>query len=162
MTTPAHISARLRQIRLQQQMTLKQVEIKSRGKWKAVVVGSYERGTRSLSISRAEELCHFYGVPLSQLFSSSAQVRTDEATRTSHRELWRFDLRRLSAVKTHPDNFTHLIHNFLQNIAIKRDDWNGEVITIRNTDKELLGLLTQKENGALLNSLTNRNLILKN
>ena len=70
MTTPVEISRRLRQIRKQQNLTLKQVEIRSRGKWKAVVIGSYERGTRSLSISKAKSLCEFYGVPLSALFKS--------------------------------------------------------------------------------------------
>ena len=73
MTTPIEISKRLRQIRKQQNLTLKQVEIRSRGKWKAVVIGSYERGTRSLSISKAKSLCEFYGVP-SQLSFKSKQI----------------------------------------------------------------------------------------
>ena len=67
---------RLRHIRQQQNLTLKQVEIKSRGKWKAVVVGSYERGTRSLSIQRASELCTFYEVPLTALFKDSVHNET--------------------------------------------------------------------------------------
>ncbi|NDA95938.1 MAG: XRE family transcriptional regulator, partial [Actinobacteria bacterium] len=62
------VAQRLRHIRQQQNLTLKQVEIRSRGKWKSVVVGSYERGVRALSIAKAEELCAFYGVPAESLF----------------------------------------------------------------------------------------------
>ena len=65
MATPLEIGKSLRDIRRQQELTLKQVEIKSRGVWKAVVVGSYERGSRTLSIEKALRLCEFYGVPVS-------------------------------------------------------------------------------------------------
>ena len=41
------LGARLRAIRTQQGLSLHGVEEKSRGRWKAVVVGSYERGERS-------------------------------------------------------------------------------------------------------------------
>ena len=38
------LGARLRAIRTQQGLSLHGVEEKSQGRWKAVVVGSYERG----------------------------------------------------------------------------------------------------------------------
>jgi len=40
------LGAKLRSIRQQQGLSLHGVEEKSQGKWKAVVVGSYERGDR--------------------------------------------------------------------------------------------------------------------
>ena len=52
------LGARLRAIRTQQGLSLHGVEEKSQGRWKAVVVGSYERGDyngRILSI-RQEDL----------------------------------------------------------------------------------------------------------
>ncbi|NDC12712.1 MAG: hypothetical protein EBZ85_01040 [Actinobacteria bacterium] len=61
MATPIEIGSRLRDIRRQQELTLKQVEIKSRGVWKSVVVGSYERGTRTLSIENSQELARLVG-----------------------------------------------------------------------------------------------------
>src|SRR3984885_13949655 len=46
------LGARLRAIRTQQGLSLHGVEEKSRGRWKAVVVGSYERGDRSVTLPK--------------------------------------------------------------------------------------------------------------
>src|SRR5882757_8456683 len=61
------LGTRLRAIRMQQHLSLHGVERKSGGKWKAVVVGSYERGDRAVSVQRLSELADFYGVPVSDL-----------------------------------------------------------------------------------------------
>ena len=56
------LGARLRAVRAQQHLSLQGVERKSGGRWKAVVVGSYERGDRAVSVQRLAELaastCH--------------------------------------------------------------------------------------------------------
>ena len=154
MTTPLEISIRLRQIRKQQNLTLKQVEIRSRGKWKAVVIGSYERGTRSLSISKAKSLCEFYGVPLSALFQSEGiqQVPPTEGA-------LRIDLRNLRSKISQNDSLIGQLHNLLSFIARRRDDWNGEIMTIRLQDNEVLGLLVQKEQSELRKALEIRDLL---
>jgi transcriptional regulator with XRE-family HTH domain len=156
MTTPLEISIRLRQIRKQQNLTLKQVEIRSRGKWKAVVIGSYERGTRSLSISKAKSLCEFYGVPLSALFQSEGiqQVPPTEGA-------LRIDLRNLMSKISQNDPLIGQLHNLLSFIARRRDDWNGEIMTIRLQDNEALGLLVQKEQSELRKALEIRDLLFK-
>src|SRR6476660_5166546 len=61
------LGARLRAIRTQQGLSLHGVEEKSHGRWKAVVVGSYERGDRAVTVQRLSELADFYGVPVSEL-----------------------------------------------------------------------------------------------
>src|SRR5262252_7611376 len=61
------LGARLRAVRTQQHLSLHGVERKSGGKWKAVVVGSYERGDRAVSVQRLSELADFYGVTVSDL-----------------------------------------------------------------------------------------------
>jgi transcriptional regulator with XRE-family HTH domain len=53
------LGARLRSIRQQQGLSLQGVEGKSHGRWKAVVVGSYERGDRAVTVSRLAELADF-------------------------------------------------------------------------------------------------------
>lgn len=163
MSTPTSVSIRLRQIRLQQNLTLKQVEIKSRGKWKAVVVGSYERGNRSLSVAKAAQLCDFYGVPLNLLFSDVKQDETSTTVGSAAREVesWRIDLRKLREIQNSLDEFAQLIYQFLGQISIKRDDWNGEILTIRKSDQEILGLLTRKERHEVKQALINRGLLLK-
>ena len=50
------LGARLRAIRTQQGLSLHGVEEKSRGRWKAVVVGSYERGDRSVTVQKLADL----------------------------------------------------------------------------------------------------------
>ena len=156
MTTPLEISQRLRQIRKQQNLTLKQVEIRSRGKWKAVVIGSYERGTRSLSISKAKTLCEFYGVPLSALF----QIEGIQQVPPSEGAL-RIDLRNLRSKISQNDPLISQLHNLLSFIARRRDDWNGEIMTIRLQDNEVLGLLVQKEQSELRKALEIRDLLFK-
>ena len=156
MTTPLEISIRLRQIRKQQNLTLKQVEIRSRGKWKAVVIGSYERGTRSLSISKAKSLCEFYGVPLSALF----QIEGIQQVPPSEGAL-RIDLRNLRSKISQNDSLIGQLHNLLSFIARRRDDWNGEIMTIRLQDNEILGLLIQKEQSELRKALEIRDLLFK-
>src|SRR5438874_654166 len=61
------LGARLRAIRTQQGLSLHGVEEKSQGRWKAVVVGSYERGDRAVTVQRLAELADFYGVPVQEL-----------------------------------------------------------------------------------------------
>ncbi|MBN9620185.1 MAG: helix-turn-helix transcriptional regulator, partial [Actinobacteria bacterium] len=61
------LGARLRAVRTRQHLSLHGVERKSEGRLKAVVVGSYERGDRAVSVQRLAELAEFYGVPVSDL-----------------------------------------------------------------------------------------------
>ncbi len=154
MPTPLHIAQRLKHIRHQQHLTLKQVEIKSRGKWKAVVVGSYERGTRSLSIAKAEELCNFYSVPLSALFRDMDQTSTRNLSRGAT-----LDLRKLRGILGSPDEFARLVYGLLNWIATKRDDWNGELLSIRSSDIDTLMIITAKTEQELAEALTNRELL---
>jgi len=58
-----YIGERLRNVREQQGLTLHDVEVKSNGKFKGSAVGMYERGDRSLTAARLNELATFYQVP---------------------------------------------------------------------------------------------------
>lgn len=153
MPTPLHIAQRLKHIRQQQQLTLKQVEIKSRGRWKAVVIGSYERGTRSLSIAKAEELCDFYNVPLSALLrdeeTHGSQIPSSGLT---------LDLRKLRTILATPDEFARQLYGLLHWIASKRQDWNGEILSIRAHDVETLMMITSKTGTELETAIGNRGL----
>src|SRR5438046_10083508 len=66
------LGARLRSIRQQQGLSLQGVEEKSAGRWKAVVVGSYERGDRAVTVSRLAELADFYRVPVAELLHAGS------------------------------------------------------------------------------------------
>src|SRR3954469_12456465 len=66
------LGARLRAIRTQQGLSLHGVEEKSKGRWKAVVVGAYEGGDRAVTVQRLAELASFYGVPVAELLPGGA------------------------------------------------------------------------------------------
>src|SRR5438067_13344550 len=72
------LGARLRAIRTQQGLSLHGVEEKSEGRWKAVVVGSYERGDRAVTVQRLAELADFYGVPVQALLPDAAPTGSSE------------------------------------------------------------------------------------
>ena len=65
------VQTNLRKIRKSKGLTLHQVETMSNGKYKSVVVGSYERGTRAISVNRLIELAELYEVPITEFFGLS-------------------------------------------------------------------------------------------
>jgi transcriptional regulator with XRE-family HTH domain len=64
---------KLRMIRKSKGWSLQDVERNSNGKWKAVVIGSYERSDRAISLKKAISLMEFYQVPISELFPQITQ-----------------------------------------------------------------------------------------
>lgn len=127
---------RLRAIRQQQGLTLQQVEEMSKGKWKAVVVGSYERGDRAVSVAKLAELGDFYNVPVSELLPK-------EDLPTGHRGVTpskvMLDLRRLSRSDLDPE--LRPVSRFAHTIQLQRGDFNGNVLTIRGEDLRALSVI---------------------
>lgn len=152
MATPLEIGKSLRDIRRQQELTLKQVEIKSRGVWKAVVVGSYERGSRTLSIEKALRLCQFYGVPFSALTESSQPNESDETQ-------LRIDLAELRKFEKSEDKFSNELARLVAHLIKRRNDWNGHLISLRRSDFETLALMTSMTIPSTIRALQHRRLL---
>ena len=134
---PKALGERLRKIRLQKGMSLQDVQEASDGKWKAAVVGAYERGDRNVTVARLSELADFYGVPVSEI------IPTDESTSPAPVEGRRrlvLDLERLEQV---PEREREPIARFAGAIQIQRGDFNGRVLTIRDQDLMSLALVYQ-------------------
>jgi transcriptional regulator with XRE-family HTH domain len=128
------IAARLRSLRLSRNLTLAEVEIKSHKGLRAVALGSYERGDRSLSVSKAIELSEFYEVPLSYLLTGLS------ATQSVQRDIV-VDLRRIKALSIAEDKTTptqKILFSFLLGIIKERQDFNGEILSLRKSDIEFL------------------------
>jgi len=128
----AAIGASLRSIRRQRNLTLREVERESGGEWKAVVVGSYERGDRALTLKRAVGLASFYGVPLDQLLGLQSQRRTGDEERITFN---------LSEIRRSGDALPEGFLRYLQEICRLRSDWNGSVLTLRSDDLTALGVI---------------------
>ena len=130
------VTENLRRIRIARGWTLSDVERKSHGRWKAVVIGSYERADRSLSIAKAIELADFYGVPLAYLLGIQSSTSLSHSTDQESPTRLMVDLRKISRSKQ-----SEKLSLFTAWITAQRQDWNGEVLTIRASDLSTLALM---------------------
>ena len=127
------LGARLRAIRTQQGLSLQGVEAKSQGRWKAVVVGSYERGDRAVTVQRLSELADFYGVPVNELLPEG---HTGAALEPASRIV--IDLEQLSSV---PAEKAAPLARYAATIQSQRGDYNGRVLSIRYEDLRSLAII---------------------
>jgi transcriptional regulator with XRE-family HTH domain len=127
------LGARLRAIRTQQGLSLHGVEEKSQGRWKAVVVGSYERGDRAVTVQRLSELAEFYGVPVNELLPErEAVIAVEQSPRIV------IDLERLASV---PREQGAPLARYAATIQSQRGDYNGRVLSIRHEDLRSLAVI---------------------
>lgn len=130
------LGARLRAIRTQQGLSLHGVEEKSRGRWKAVVVGSYERGDRSVTVQKLAELAEFYGVPVTELLPGDVP-----ATPLAPAPKLVIDLERMSHL---PKDQAGPLGRYIATIQSQRGDYNGKVLSIRQEDLRSLSVIYEK------------------
>ncbi|MFC4336187.1 transcriptional regulator [Salininema proteolyticum] len=123
---------RLRDIRMQQGLSLQGVEDKSDGRWKAVVIGSYERGDRSITVSRLSELADFYRVPVSELLPNELPEPIEKPEKV---------VLNLEALYDHPDSELEHIAKLARNIQQRRGDYNGRILSIRADDLATLAVV---------------------
>lgn len=128
------LGARLRRIRAQQGLSLAQVEQRSAGRWKAVVVGAYERGDRAVTVERLAALAAFYDVPVSHVLPSPVPV-SEFAPATGVP----LDLNRLAVHDERPDALGS-IARFARRMQLQRGDHAGRVITLRDVDVRTIAL----------------------
>jgi len=128
------LGQRLRAIRMQQGLSLHGVEEKSEGRWKAVVVGSYERGDRAVTVQRLAELADFYSVPISELLPDG--VPAAAAAEPPPRLV--LDLEKLQHV---PAEMAAPLARYTATIQSQRGDYNGRVLSIRQEDLRTLAVI---------------------
>ena len=151
--TPESVAARLRTIRKSRGWTLHDIEDRTGGSIKAVVMGSYERGTRAISLARALELANLFAIPISDLLSEP-NLRNDE-----NPQFRRFDQRRIGKLLSESDDERlGKLNNFLVAIAARRGDWNGEILSLRSTDLDTLTLILEMSQSSLIDWLRQENI----
>ena len=148
------LGERLRRIRAQKGMSLQDVQQASSGRWKAAVVGAYERGDRNVSVSRLFELAGFYGVPISEILPDDGTPSAPSFSDARRRVI--LDLSGLDRV---PEEDRDPLSRFTTAIQIQRGDFNGKVLTIREDDLMALALLYQTTADELSRRLDNWGLL---
>lgn len=133
------IRGRIRQLRREKGLTLLECEILSRGRIRAVVLGAYERGDRSMSLKKVIEIAELFGVRLAHLIAADLQPEQSRIAGSRHI----YDLRALRALA--PSEQKILLSRYLSRIAEQRGDWGGEVISIRHADVEAIARLVDSE-----------------
>jgi transcriptional regulator with XRE-family HTH domain len=128
------LGASLRRIRTQKGMSLQDVQEASRGRWKAAVVGAYERGDRNVTVARLAKLAEFYGVPPARLLPPSGEDRPRADTR-------RRIVLDLESFHRIPEAERSAAERFASAIQLQRSDFNGRVLTVREGDLLALALL---------------------
>ncbi|GLZ75278.1 transcriptional regulator [Actinorhabdospora filicis] len=136
---------RLRQIRQQQGLSLQGVEEKSAGKWKAVVIGSYERGDRAVTVARLAELAAFYRVPVSELLPEGTPMKFEPAGKI---------ILDLEALYEHPADEVAPIARYARAIQQQRGDYNGRMLSIRADDLSALAIVYDTTPSGLVERLT--------
>ena len=136
------IRIRIRQLRRERGLTLRDFEEKSGGRIRAIVMGAYERGDRSMSLGKLIEISKVFGIELSHLIGS-AELTQSSGTQSSGTQSsatpssrYIFDLRVLNSLDDSPQKV--ILLRYLSRIAEQRGDWGGEVISLRQSDIESL------------------------
>jgi transcriptional regulator with XRE-family HTH domain len=132
------LGVRLRAVRTQQHLSLQGVERRSGGRWKAVVVGSYERGDRSISVERLAQLADFYGVSMSELLPRGHGRAMEGGSGAAPLTRVVLNLSRLDALRD-PD--AGQLARFVRAIQHRRGTLGGTALAIRRDDMRTLALL---------------------
>jgi len=136
------LGGRLRAVRRRQSLSLQAVEQRSQGRYKAVVVGSYERGDRTVTVQRLCELARFYGVPVIELIPDGSPSRAGARII--------LDLERLDLV---PRSQALPLVRYAAAIQAQRGDARDPVLPIREEDLRALAVIYDASPQALVEQL---------
>jgi transcriptional regulator with XRE-family HTH domain len=156
------VGARLRAVRRQKRLSLQAVEKTSGLEFKASVLGAYERGERTISVPRLQRLAKLYRVPVDQLLpvdageppsAGRAPSRHSNGESPDSRDKTfkiAVDLTRLAEAQG-PER--ELLRRFLSTVQLQRQDFNGEVLTIRSDDLRVMASMLGQSLDVLLKRL---------
>jgi transcriptional regulator with XRE-family HTH domain len=146
------VGARLRDLRRQKRLSLDGVAASSAGEFKPSVLGAYERGERAISVPRLQRLARLYDVPVEQLLPEAVSDAAESAPsgRAAPPERVRLDL---AALRAATGELPSALYRFASKIQLDRGDFNGQVLTIRQSDLALIAALFGERPEALLRAL---------
>jgi len=152
------VGERLRVVRKQKRMSLQAVESASQHEFKASVLGAYERGERAISVPRLQRLARFYNVPVDQLLprdlgpegpswaqGETIDLREENGTGEFSSATYAQEDGRIAIDLTHLESLgapeRELLSRYISMIQLQRQDFNGQVLTIRQEDLRAIACL---------------------
>jgi transcriptional regulator with XRE-family HTH domain len=152
MTYAEQVGERLRNVRLQKELSLHDVEVRSGSEFKASVLGAYERGERGISVNRLQRLAMFYVVPVDSLLprlgpeptgaAAWALARPDEGLCVD-----------LDALKDRKEPEARTLAQYVSVLQMQRGDFNGKMLTIRRDDVRVLAAVLDRSPQELIERL---------
>lgn len=150
MSYAQEVGERLRRVRSERGLSLQDVERLSDGRWKAAVIGSYERGDRNISATRLLELAEFYEVGASEVLPGGGPVRRSEDSSAVI-----LDLVRLEAAGERWQG----VRRYCESIQLQRGDYNRQVLSIRGEDLRALAVIANLSPEELLTELRGADIV---
>ena len=127
------LGARLRRVRRARGLRLLDVEERSQGQLKAVVIGSYERGDRGMTAHRLATLAEFYGVPVAELLPPEPFAGGREKTAVS------VAVDRIHARREDP--VIAPLWRLVQHVVRLRDEHHARELSLRDEDLQALAVV---------------------
>ena len=143
------VGERLRAIRRQKGLSLHDVEARSQQEFKASVLGAYERGERAISVPRLLRLAELYRVPADQLLprvGADVEIDLTHESPVPGGEGFTIDLVRLHEVD---DADAAVVARYAATIQLQRQDFNGQMLTIRHDDLRVLAAVMGRSSDEL-------------
>ena len=131
------VGERIRQIRRQKRLSLQDVEARSYAEFKASVLGAYERGERAISVPRLQRMARFYDVPVDQLLP----VGDDDLGISGGGAVPQKVVIDLVKLRKAEGPEAEMVTRYMTIIQVKRQDFNGRVLTIRRDDLQALAAI---------------------
>jgi transcriptional regulator with XRE-family HTH domain len=152
-TYAERVGERLRNVRLQKELSLHDVEVRSGSEFKASVLGAYERGERGISVNRLQRLAMFYEVPVDSLLPRLGPEPTGAAA-------WALALPDeglcidLEALKDSAEPEARALERYVTILQMQRGDFNGKMLTIRSDDVRVLAAVLDRSPRDLVQRLS--------
>lgn len=103
-----------------------------------------------MSVERAIEIANLFGIPLAQLLTEPHGSAKDSSEHDGLPKKMVIDLRRAKSAIYETQDSSEQFTLFLAWIIGLRQDWNGEILSLRKSDLETLSLMMFRSSGSVL------------
>ncbi len=130
------VGRRLRAVRLERNLSRERVAALADGGLSAASLGTYERGSREIGVTRLRCLADIYGLPIGELLPKDTPAALSGPDGKMAFTTVRINLR---AVARRSGPVADAIRQFVELVRAERRDFAANVLTLRGEDLRVLG-----------------------